>query len=148
MTTIYMNILRLEIIDKVIISLTRVNDSRIRILQDPAGKKRGNHRILQESTGNLLDFSPVNSSQFPAGTGQKSSGNGRKISGGNTASGMNRNFAGSHRFLPYVFDPGSFRSLVSSSECISDPDSVTLEETIISGVFHKHGSEWKVAGFF
>jgi hypothetical protein len=57
-------------------------------------------------TGNLLDFFPVNSSQFPAGTGQKSSGNGRKISGGSTASGMDRDFAGSHRFLPYVFDPG------------------------------------------
>ncbi len=57
-------------------------------------------------TGNLLDFFPVNSSQFPAETGQKPSGNGRKISGGNTASGMDRDFAGSHRFLPYVFDPG------------------------------------------
>ncbi len=57
----------------------------------------------------------MNSSQFPAGTGQKSSGNGRKISGGNTASGMNRNFAGSHRFLPYVFDPGSGQEQSSMS---------------------------------
>jgi hypothetical protein len=58
-------------------------------------------------TGNLLDFFPVNSSQFPSGTGQKSSGNDRKISGGNTASGMQLDFAGSRRFLPYVFDMGS-----------------------------------------
>ena len=63
-------------------------------------------------TGNLLDFFPVNSiSQFPAGTGQKSSGNDRKISGGNTASGMDRDFAGSHRFLPYVFDSGQNKYL-------------------------------------
>jgi hypothetical protein len=60
----------------------------------------------------LLDFFPVNSSQFPAGTGQKSSGNGRKISGGITASGMDRDFAGSHRFLPYVFHPGIIKNQV------------------------------------
>ena len=69
----------------ILIATSRVNDSRIRILQDPAGKKRGNHRILQESTGNsrmwkqysnrkIAGFFPVNSGQFPAGTGQKSSG--------------------------------------------------------------------------
>jgi hypothetical protein len=77
-------------------------------------------------TGNLLDFFPVNSSQYPAGTGQKSSGNGRKISGGNTASGMNRNFAGSHRFLPYVFDPGG--------AVLSPPSSISLSLSSINGV--------------
>ncbi len=61
----------------------------------------------QYSNRKFAGFFPMNSSQFPAETGQKSSGNGRKISGGNTASGMNRNFAGSHQFLPYMFDPGS-----------------------------------------
>ena len=93
-----------------------------RILQERSEEITGSCRKAPEiagcgssiPTGNLLDFFPVNSSQFPAGTGQKSSGNGRKISGGNTASGMDRDFAGSHRFLPYVFDPGLRSTIISN----------------------------------
>jgi hypothetical protein len=70
------------------------------IPQDPAGKKREIHRILQESKGNsrkwkqysdrkfsdFFQWIPVNFPCFPAGTGRKSSEKIRKISGGNTAS--------------------------------------------------------------
>jgi hypothetical protein len=60
---------------------TQIDDSGYRIQQDPAGKTRENHRILQESTGNnrkwkqyshrnLSDFFPVDSSQFPELSGR------------------------------------------------------------------------------
>ena len=68
-------------------------------------------------TGDLLDFFPVKPRQFLAGTGRKSSGNDRKISGGNTTSGMERDFAGSHRFLPYVFDMGNDAGTTNSQYC-------------------------------
>ncbi len=58
-----------------IINITHVEDYGHWIPQDPAGKKRESHRILQESTGNsrkwkqysnrrFFGFFPVDSSQF------------------------------------------------------------------------------------
>jgi hypothetical protein len=60
---------------------TQVEDSGHWIPQDSVGKKRKTHRILQESTGsgssiptgNLSDFFPVDSSQFPVLSGRNRS---------------------------------------------------------------------------
>jgi len=63
---------------------THVEDYGHWIPQDPAGKTRKSHRILQESTGNsrqwkqysdrkFIGFLPVDSSQFPELSGRKRS---------------------------------------------------------------------------
>jgi len=120
---------------------TQIDDYGYRIPQDPAGKTREGHRILQERRGKVTGscrkaleitgsgssiptgtyriffrWIPVNSLSFPAGIGRKSSEKIRNFSGGNTASTFQRCPVLSCRNRPVFFDLGHLAFKTSEYE--------------------------------